>query len=1181
MADNSIETALVIKTKTEGAGKVDDIKQSVEELASAAASATPSLDALGDAVEEVASAGGSGQVETLAGAVGDTASAAEDAAPAMRELEKAVAEAVDEMAAAAGAETRIAQGADKMSSAIGKAAAQLGGLKNLAFAGIGVSSLSGLSDMVDEYGQYASRVKAATESAEEFDRVQARLLATANGTYRALSEAQEVYLRTGAVLKSLGYSTEQALDVSDSLSYMFVSNAASAERAAAATNALGKALQKGAVDANAWESMTAAVPDLADKIAAATGKTVDEVRRLGVEGKLAVTELTEGLRTSLEQNMAGAEKMPATVGDAFQRLRTNIQAYLGEANTGAVSTNTLAKAISYLSEHVGAVSGTLQTVAGLFAGKYVAAMIAATRAAQKKAASARLLAQEELVAAQRAHAAALESTASTGALTAAAARLSAAQAQVAATSGVMARSMTGVKTALSGVKAFFGGPLGIALAVAGAAAAFVSFNKRGEETKTGLDDLGISADDAAKKFRALGAAQKDVALGDLKKQALEAGEAWQGAALKIRSSIVDALHGGIFTDALTEDAAAAARSVLEEMEKLEPNFAKVTETLRTANGLSEKQRQEWLRMAAAMEEAGQKSKALGERVRELEPIAKADAAALKGAGAEAAAFARRVEDAMGSLGKLSSGDLSKLQADITNAFTGPLGKTTDGLQNLNDWLDGVLIENFKRLGENGAQALNIISEDAGNAITQISNIELGLDRLGITGAEAGAAIATALEGALEKADSTAALQVLEDRVIALGKSGKLTGAQVTTALEDIRKKADQLTPGINSVEEALKELGVVSDKELKRAAEAAKEAFNAVAGSDNASLREKQEAFAAYAESAIAANQGVVNSELAVQAAQQGLTVAVDESGQVIVQSMEAAAAATRALRDAQNEVVGGAGEVADATDKTTDATENAAESQRRLANASNKLAARQTSLWLDAERAASHYAREADRMAGELQDKIFKDHLTWDRFGNGVAGSADLWNLHFAESMKRAERAAAEYVDAMEALDQRQRNILEHDYRSGVDDLEMRLLEIEGTEAQVSAARLARNKEERETEISLLEIEIERARLRGDTAASDDARKRVDALKQELVLLDRINAAEKRKAEETKRQQAKDAAAQAAQQRADVANTSSGGDTININVGGVLDVNDPATLESLSRKITPILGDLARRGAR
>src|SRR5690606_21562937 len=122
--------------------------------------------------------------------------------------------------------------------------------------------------MVQQYQVMAERVGMATSSTEEYEMVQRRLLETANGTYRALSEAQEVYIRTADSLRSMGYSTEQALDVTDALSYSFVTNATSADRAAAATSAFTKSLNTGRVAADQWETLTSAIPTIIDNIAA-------------------------------------------------------------------------------------------------------------------------------------------------------------------------------------------------------------------------------------------------------------------------------------------------------------------------------------------------------------------------------------------------------------------------------------------------------------------------------------------------------------------------------------------------------------------------------------------------------------------------------------------------------------------------------------------------------------------------------------------------------------------------------------------------------------------------------------------------------------------------------------------------------------------------------------------------
>jgi len=222
-----------------------------------------------------------------------------------------------------------------------------------ALAGVAAAvSVGRLVSMADEYGQMASRIKMATSSTAEYEEVQRRLLNTANQTYRPLSEAQELFIRSADALRSMGYSTEAALDVTDSFSYLLVTNAASADRAAAAVSAYSKAIQTGKVDADGWQSILAAMPTVVDAIAAATGRSAAEVRKLGVEGKLSARELSEGFRQSLEASRDAAAAMPTTVGDAFVKLNNSIAAYLGEANRATGATQVVADAIGVVAQNI-------------------------------------------------------------------------------------------------------------------------------------------------------------------------------------------------------------------------------------------------------------------------------------------------------------------------------------------------------------------------------------------------------------------------------------------------------------------------------------------------------------------------------------------------------------------------------------------------------------------------------------------------------------------------------------------------------------------------------------------------------------------------------------------------------------------------------------------------------------
>ena len=225
--------------------------------------------------------------------------------------------------------------ADKSADALNTGLTKLASTLKLVIA---AGTLREMARMVQSYQEMAERVQMATSSQDEFERVQKRLLNTANGTYRSLAEAQELYIRSADGLRSMGYSTEQAIDVQDSMSYAFVKNAASAERADSAISAFTKAINTGTVSADQWESITTAIPTVINDIATASGKSAAAVRALGASGKLTASDLTEGLKQSLEANTAAAAGMSNSLVDASVRMRTAVTSMLVavEGQTGVI-----------------------------------------------------------------------------------------------------------------------------------------------------------------------------------------------------------------------------------------------------------------------------------------------------------------------------------------------------------------------------------------------------------------------------------------------------------------------------------------------------------------------------------------------------------------------------------------------------------------------------------------------------------------------------------------------------------------------------------------------------------------------------------------------------------------------------------------------------------------------------
>lgn len=207
-------------------------------------------------------------------------------------------------------------------------------------------------DMADGYREMAERVKQASKDTTEYEKVQKRLLETANGTYRELREAQEVYISTADTLRSMGYETDQVLDITDSMSYSFVANATSADKAQSAINAFTGAMNKGTVDANAWQTVISATPTIINDLAEVSGRSAAEVRKLGAEGKISAAAMAEAWLRSRDANKKASDDMATTGKDALMQLKNALTMVIGETNMALGVTDDLGKAILRMAEAV-------------------------------------------------------------------------------------------------------------------------------------------------------------------------------------------------------------------------------------------------------------------------------------------------------------------------------------------------------------------------------------------------------------------------------------------------------------------------------------------------------------------------------------------------------------------------------------------------------------------------------------------------------------------------------------------------------------------------------------------------------------------------------------------------------------------------------------------------------------
>jgi len=124
--------------------------------------------------------------------------------------------------------------------------------------------------------------------------------------------------------------------------------------------------------------------------------------------------------------------------------------------------------------------------------------------------------------------------------------------------------------------------------------------------------------------------------------------------------------------------------------------------------------------------------------------------------------------------------------------------------------------------------------------------------------------------------------------VRLYEAGDLQAARVKFAelQAELAKTSAAAKTSTADIEQAFQHLGVTSQAELDRLAAGAKRSFEVIRDSGTATPRELQQAFAAYAEKAIAANNGVATSALKAEASIYKVRIEADETGKAIVSAM-------------------------------------------------------------------------------------------------------------------------------------------------------------------------------------------------------------------------------------------------------------------------------------------------------
>lgn len=203
-------------------------------------------------------------------------------------------------------------------------------------------SVRALTEYADAWSDMQSRIGAAVKDMDAAPALMERIVDIANASYSPLAQTAEVYSRNMATLRDYGRGALEAADFTEALNHALVITATKGQDADVVINAYSRAIANGKLRTMEFETIMSRSPRLLESVADHLGVNVTQLRQLAAQGKITGEDLIAGPTKSLERLREEAEEMPATVGDAFQRIQTNFAALVGRVDQATASSENFA-----------------------------------------------------------------------------------------------------------------------------------------------------------------------------------------------------------------------------------------------------------------------------------------------------------------------------------------------------------------------------------------------------------------------------------------------------------------------------------------------------------------------------------------------------------------------------------------------------------------------------------------------------------------------------------------------------------------------------------------------------------------------------------------------------------------------------------------------------------------------
>jgi len=222
-----------------------------------------------------------------------------------------------------------------------------------AIAGVALGGMvAELGQLGETSGRIQGQLRLVTDSFAELKAVQADLFVVSQRTRQDMGATVDLYSKVARATSDMLLSQKTLVSFSQAVNNSITVSGAGVQQAEAAILQLGQALASGKLQGDEFRSIAENAPRLAQAIADGMGVSRGELKKLSTEGKLTAETIVSAVVGQFDKLQSEADKIPQTVGQAFQQLRNVIINEITAVNEGPGIGAAAAKGVQLLAENL-------------------------------------------------------------------------------------------------------------------------------------------------------------------------------------------------------------------------------------------------------------------------------------------------------------------------------------------------------------------------------------------------------------------------------------------------------------------------------------------------------------------------------------------------------------------------------------------------------------------------------------------------------------------------------------------------------------------------------------------------------------------------------------------------------------------------------------------------------------